>query len=196
MREDILAKIYQVDSSHETLSSISYDSDNRVRGAVWGDDSTLWVLDIAMTARYMPTTDQPGARTATRTSRWLTARTWMQRGMWSDGTTMWVTDKANQYVYAYSLVDNQSSNFGERAKTHEFGLAVANADPRAIWGDGSTLWVLDSRRDAAVRIQGNRSAQRGPVGTFAGSHRFGCRLGPNRWLPRRASAVDPCDFGL
>ncbi len=157
-REDILAKLYELDSSHETLSSISYDSDNGIRGAVWGDDSTLWVLDFDDDKIYAYDRST-GSPDSDKDITLVDGENVDARGMWSDGTTMWVTDKANQYVYAYSLVDNQSYNFGQRAKTHEFGLAGANADPRAIWSDGSTMWVLDSSETQlfAYKATGQRS---------------------------------------
>ena len=70
------------------------------------------------------------------------------RGIWSDGTTMWITNYAstspagiNAGIYAYTLTTSA------RDTTKEFSLDADNADPRGIWSNGTTIWVVDDVDD-------------------------------------------------
>ena len=73
------------------------------------------------------------------------------QGLWSDGTTIWIVN--NQYrsvdpvtperILAYDLATKQ------RVESKEFDKlrAAGNTDPRGIWSDGTTMWVVDSVDD-------------------------------------------------
>ena len=55
---------------------------------------------------------------------------------------MYVADSGQDRIFAYQLSD------GMRAEEREVELAESNRDPRGIWSDGDTLYVLDSVKDA------------------------------------------------
>ena len=68
-------------------------------------------------------------------------------GIWSDGTTMWVAhrpetefgDTSLAKLFAYNMVTKQRDS----AKGFNTLDAAGNGNPRGLWSDGSTMWVVD-----------------------------------------------------
>ena len=61
------------------------------------------------------------------------------------GGSSWVTpyfDALRDKLFAHDLAS------GERLPDSDLALHPDNNDPRGIWSDGSTMWVLDDRDDA------------------------------------------------
>ena len=69
------------------------------------------------------------------------------RDIWSDGTTMWVVhlphyptgDTSSPKLFAY----NMSTKQRDSAKDFNTLDAAGNDNPRGLWSDGSTMWVVD-----------------------------------------------------
>ena len=68
-------------------------------------------------------------------------------GIWSDGTTMWVAhrpethigDTSSAKLFAY----NMATKARDSAKDFNTLDAAGNDNPRGLWSDGSTMWVVD-----------------------------------------------------
>ena len=68
-------------------------------------------------------------------------------GIWSDGVTMWVAqrpttvvgDTSTAKLFAY----NMSTKARDSAKEFNTLDAAGNDNPRGLWSDGSTMWVVD-----------------------------------------------------
>ena len=120
-------------------------SDNSLPVGLWSDGTTMWVLDSSDEKVYAYTL-ATGARDAGKEFD-LVGQDDSLSGLWSDGTTMWMetgplfgTDTPNRLL-AYTLAT------GARDTGKEFNLASANSDPRGVWSDGTTMWVVDTDDD-------------------------------------------------
>ena len=69
------------------------------------------------------------------------------QGIWSDDTTIWVADSADDKVYAYALSDGTRQDGTGSTTDLEFALDGSNTDPRGLWSDGDTMYVVDSADD-------------------------------------------------
>ena len=138
-RDDVYSKFYELNSSGEELASAEYDSANEFAYGMWGNATTMWVLDKSDSRIYAYVLET-GALDPERDIG-LHADNQDASGIWSDGSTMWVVDESDDMVYSYRMTDTQ---WGTRTLTQEFNLASANDHPRGLWSDGSTMWVLDS----------------------------------------------------
>ena len=69
------------------------------------------------------------------------------QGIWSDDTTIWVADSADDKVYAYALSDGTRQDGTGSTTDLEFALGGSNTDPRGLWSDGDTMYVVDSADD-------------------------------------------------
>ena len=65
---------------------------------------------------------------------------WRPRGLWANSNTVWVgNDSASAKLFAYQRSD------GERDEAKDFPLdAAGNDDPKGIWSDGDTMFVVDN----------------------------------------------------
>ncbi|MDE0676592.1 MAG: hypothetical protein OXH42_04550 [Acidimicrobiaceae bacterium] len=121
------------------------------RGA-WGDGDTLWVVDPLedkIFAYDITAGDTFGDRLTGKDID-ISADSHSARGIWSDGFWMYVSNEFNTdwdhntaNVKAYLLSD------GSRSAGRDFDLYEYNNDPRGLWSDGDTFWVLQP--DTTVR---------------------------------------------
>ena len=117
-------------------------SHDRPRG-IWGDGSDIYVLNSAtndVVLRY------PRFDDALPTA-WihLNIPNVVPFGIWAYANTMYVAAN-DRKVYAYRLKDNDSdlnTFVGDRLNNREFSLANANGDPRGMWGNAETIWVVN-----------------------------------------------------
>ena len=73
-------------------------------------------------------------------------------GLWCDATTLWVLDDDNATdtkIFAYHLVADSSATpaiaYGDRDADSDFDTlaAAGNVNPRGLWSNGETMFVLD-----------------------------------------------------
>ena len=108
---------------------------NNVRGGIWSDGITMWVLDADKIYAYTLVT---GDRDTSKEFDLHPANN-NPIGLWSDGTTIWVVDYEDAKLYAYTLATGARDS-GEDIDT----LAAADNNwPEDIWSDGTTMWVGD-----------------------------------------------------
>ena len=148
---------------------------------LWSDGETIWVAPVAVPgrARYRPSTElgldggkllaydfETKARepakdiTIDTTGHFVNlASRNMSFAVWSDGTTLWV---GSNYGDHRSNLEAHKLSDGSRApsldvRTGQDGIT----DPRGMWSDGRTMWVLDAgfepdlqqRNRAGVRVR-------------------------------------------
>ena len=101
---------------------------------IWGNESTLWVVDTEDDKIYAYNRD--GTQDSSKEFS-LHSDNDSPTGVWSDGETMWIADSDDSQVYAYQLSD------GARDSSKDISLASNNSDPGDIWSDGETMWVVD-----------------------------------------------------
>ena len=91
------------------------------------------------TALPFTTTSSPGGRITGKEFSVVDAPS----AIWSDGTTMWVTSNGSNSVdvKAYTLTT------GNSAVSKDLTLDTANDNPRGLWGNTSTFYVLDFSDD-------------------------------------------------
>ncbi len=73
------------------------------------------------------------------------------QGLWCNATTIWVANdgiEAGNKIFAYKL---STTGYGDRDTSLEFDTfyAAGNHEPRGLWSDGTTMYVLD-REDNKV----------------------------------------------
>ena len=59
------------------------------------------------------------------------------QGIWANETTLYVSTIGTNKIHAYNKANRT------RDVTKDIGLHADNADPRGIWSDGTTMWVVD-----------------------------------------------------
>ena len=107
---------------------------NLVPFGIWGNESTLWVVDRSTHKVYAYNRDGTGDSTKEFS---LASDNSDATGIWSNGTTIWVADSADDKLYAYQLSD------GDRSSSNDITLDSLNSTPADIWSDGATMWVVD-----------------------------------------------------
>lgn len=126
---------------------------------VWGDGSTIWVAqtsDDKLYAYSVTAGDSFGTRLSSKDID-ISATSDSPRGIWSDGTYMYVANEYNMAwdddtanVVAYQLSD------GSQVSDRSFALHLNNNDPRGMWSDGTTLWVLQPVGNTANSAAGSK----------------------------------------
>ena len=101
---------------------------------VWGDSSTIWVVDHLDT--YVYAYNRDGSRDTTKGFN-LHANHDNPLGAWSNGTTVWIVDRNDNRLYAYEV------SSGTRQSSKEITLHADNAFATGVWSDGTTVWVGD-----------------------------------------------------
>ena len=132
---------WDADKDFDTLSA-----DNGEPRGIWSDETTMWVADYSSGKiyAYSMATQQRDASKDFDTLYGAGNR--RPTGIWSDGTTMWVAGAyiAFQFdterIFAYSMATKQR----DASKDFDTLKAAGNRDPRSIWSDGTTMWVLDN----------------------------------------------------
>ena len=133
--------------SRDSAKDIDISNDVEWPRGVWGNSSTLWVVESSDNKLYAYS-HVSGTRGDRQSSKDIdiSATSESPRGVWSDGTTIWVANEFNTdwerntpNVMAYNLSD------GTHDSDKSFDLSTNNNDPRSIWSDGTTLWVLEPK---------------------------------------------------
>ena len=114
------------------------------------DHTTLWVADDRSGDAH-PRIVPLALTDRTASTEWnsfdLHTANDAPQGIWgyetsgTSGWVLWVVDSTDAHLYAYRL-----SN-GTRNGVLDIGLDTANSNPRGIWSDETTIWVVE---DAAV----------------------------------------------
>ncbi len=115
---------------------------------LWSDGTTMWVSDTAdrIYAYKMSDKSRDAAKEIDINS--LIGNRFIQ-GIWADGATMWAVDYTGQdnnvgnKIYAF----NRSARTRDASKDFDTLSAAGNNQPRALWSDGTTMWVTDSQDD-------------------------------------------------
>ena len=129
-----------------TSKEFALHADNQEPAGVWTDGETLYVVDpdedkvfaynVGATGTFGASlTDKDVALHADNDDPW---------GVWSTGTVIWVVDRSDYFIYAYSL-SADGARLDAELYRWEWSLDTAggNTDPRGMWSNDDTLWVLD-----------------------------------------------------
>ena len=154
------------DSTKDLQITAGLSRDSHIRG-LWSDGDYMWV-SISTTGasakiyayRMNPGGHGHGNRASSRDIQIAEGSPYNNSkpmGIWSDGETMWVindaSDSAVEYasqVWAYRM-NPGGAGHGRVQRDKEFLLYVdldvfniaGNVEPRGLWSDGETMWVLD-----------------------------------------------------
>ena len=119
---------------------------HHIRG-VWADGSV-----VLTTSRRIPLQDQidqklyvfNAADSSRRASDEFVLSGSPDAGIWSDGTTLWAVDSYGGDLRAYNLSDGSENEHlrADLSPDRYYGNREVE-EPRGIWSDGSTLWVVD-----------------------------------------------------
>ena len=122
----------------EDIALAGLNSDGR---GIWGNDSTIWVVDEFDAILYAYARSD-GSRDSAKdiTLHTENGRPW---GIWSNGTTVWVTDIDDKRLYAYALEGGTRQDGTGSTTNKEFALHTDNAIAHGIWSDDTTIWVVD-----------------------------------------------------
>ena len=149
-------KVYAYDlSSKNRNTTKDFDTSGSSEQGLWSDGETMWMAnryedadesDAAELQAYkLASGNDYGTRDLDKNIALV--NTWLPFGVWSDGETIWVSHQRQGLLYAYKLTPG--TEFGDRDSANDFGLVLANSDPRGIWSDGTTMWVVDTTDDKA-----------------------------------------------
>ena len=130
---------------HDSSSNVLLHSDHDHGRGAWSDGTTIWVSDEDDNKLYAYTLSSKARNTGEEFS--LHADNADAQGIWSDDTTIWVADSADDKVYAYALSDGTRQDGTGSTTDLEFALDGSNTDPRGLWSDGDTMYVVDSADD-------------------------------------------------
>ena len=145
--------------SDKDIGSLHGAGNGRAAG-LWSDGTTMWVADELAAKIYAYDLATGDRRAALDFDTLAAAGNNRPAGLWSDGTTMWVTDNQDTKIYTYNMPARTAQRTQEPAQrtqepaeesVEEFGrsalrdieLAAGNSASRAIWSDGTTMWVTD-----------------------------------------------------
>ena len=111
---------------------------NEAPAGVWSDGVVLYVVDSAdahVHAYYRDGTRLPKREFSLLADDVADGSPW---GLWSDGETVLTSWSGEGTLRAYRLAD------GQRLPDRDIDVgASGNTDPRDLWSDGETLWVVD-----------------------------------------------------
>ena len=115
------------------------------------DGTTMFVVDMGDNKVYAYTLST-GARDSAKDITLASGNT-MAEGVWCDDDTVWVVEDdvtGSNEIFAYNRVDGtQNTDVGFPDLDPEVMGSPLNADPRGIWSNGKTMFVVDDE-DAAV----------------------------------------------
>ena len=134
--------------NHVSAKDITLPLENFFPRGIWSDGTTMWVsdgLEDKLYAYVLTPGDTFGNRVSAKD---IALAIDAPMGIWSDGTTMWVAESVDNKLYAYALASGDPLPPLDLAlDTDDTDSALDNDDPRGIWSDGTTMWVLDSGDD-------------------------------------------------
>ena len=152
------------DRTRESTKDFDLDPSNSNPQWIWSDGETMWVSDNATITNIVNgktnTYQKIYAYEVSGRDRWADKDILLEKGklhtnndfedfagIWSDGATLWIADKEDAKIYAYKLkTDESPRTILCPDATEDFNTlaAVDNTDPKGIYSDGSTMWVVDN----------------------------------------------------
>ena len=139
------------DGSRRADKEIDLHDDNAYPAGVWSDGTTVWVVNSSINnvnEKLYAYLLSDGARDAAKDIDLAgnNAHPW---GLWSDETTIWVADINANQVFAYLLSDGSRDADRDITLVPQPSPAIFdnsyNDDPRGVWSDGATMWVVEWR---------------------------------------------------
>ena len=142
------------------------DSDNRDASGIWSDGTTMFVVDVNH-EKVFAYQLSGGARDTSREFD-LDSGHNQAEGIWANADTFWVVnDETGDENVVLAYKRTPATEYGNRDGTKDIALRDAgNTDPKGIWSDGVTIWVVDSEdlRLYAYRLSdGARDAEKDVV---------------------------------
>ena len=112
---------------------------------IWSNGTTVWVANKTVDKLHAYTL----ATRARDKTKDISLHVDNRRALriWSDKTTIWVTDSNDNKLYAYALSDGTRQDGTGSTTDKEFDLHVDNDSARAIWSNGTHIWVVDDFDD-------------------------------------------------
>ena len=137
----------------DTLSAAG----NEHFGGIWCDGQTMYVVDWGDSKIYAykmvddPATTDTNEFAQRDTTKDITLywRNYEPRGIWGNDSTIWVAnDGGDKKVFAYRRTDDPNTlenEYGsyDAGSNFETLVAARNWDPRGIWSNGMTMYVVD-----------------------------------------------------
>ena len=138
-------KAYTVNINRGVTDEYGWNAEHDLDGltasyGIWGNSSTIWVVDRDDTFVYAYNRD--GSRDTTKEFDLHTDNS-SPRGVWSNGTTAWIADSTK--VFAYTIATKT------RNTAKEFNFASENDSPWGVWSDDTTMWITNDGNVAADR---------------------------------------------
>ena len=126
---------------------------NESPGGLWSDGTTLWVVDTGDSTIYaydLDSTDHiaGGGIEVREYYKWpsdVNIRQLSPFGIWSNNTTLWVS----MWVAGSDAFFSKIAAYDMTTKARDSGKDIAilsaagNHNPRGIWSDDATMWVVD-----------------------------------------------------
>ena len=116
---------------------------NKDPRGIWSDGELIYVLDSVKDALFVYDLES-GELIAEYPLDKLNGS---PRGIWSDGVTIWVSDDGAKRLFAYEVEDGVLARNEDLEFTFRSLLKAGNGNPRGIWSDGDTMWVVDEQDD-------------------------------------------------
>ena len=136
------------DGDRPSTGSIALAADNTTPRGLWSNGTTLWVVD-SRAATVFAYTLATGARDTAKDivlDTAVVADHDVPYGVWSNGTTLWVSDEGfprADKVFAYTLATGARDVAKDIVFPMDESGTALNGQPREMWSDGTTLWVVD-----------------------------------------------------
>ena len=142
-----------------------YVSGNGTARGIWSDGSTLWVSDSSDRKVYAyniangqrePDEEFDSLVDPSDEDDFDKSQV-TPTGIWSDNATMWIADAGTNRIYAYNMrtkLRDRSRDIPahDHLRSPEALNPSFGRDPYGLWGDGTTLWVLDDSLDRIVPV--------------------------------------------
>ena len=141
---DLATKAYESGKDFNSLDG----AQNKFPRDLWSDGETVWVAND--NTHFKLFTYKLSDRTRLDTGPDInslngTPGNANPTGIWSDGDTMWVADRADDKLYAYRMSASAQTAADARVSAKEFSLDADNGEPRGMWSDSETIWVVNDK---------------------------------------------------
>ena len=139
--------VVAADAQYISQHSISGTISSGTFTGIWGDDTTLWVVEdvgnsgIIYTYHLKNMTRDTSKGFGQLHEGGNPNRNSSPDGIWSDGTTMWVADSIREWIFAYRMSDMMRDTTKELSMTLLFGSDTRK--PQGLWSNGTIMWVSD-----------------------------------------------------
>ena len=129
-----------------STNDFELNADNANPQWIWSDGTTMWVTDTNKIFAYKMSGDKERDESREIDLGGLVNDNKARKeGIWSDGANLWVAnnDPNNAKIYSYKLAGNRIDC---REETKDFNTLedANNHNPKAIFSDGSIMYVADS----------------------------------------------------